>query len=121
LLEHPETPESDVQTIAQRTERRPRIVNAILWINEHRLLPEAWCSGFLQTYTGTLRRPSYLNGERSWTGWWYYFPLAFLYKSPIATLATLLLAILLYRRGRGSIGGQRCVWRSLLRSMDSAH
>ena len=72
----------------------------MLWINQRHLLPEAWTAGFLQTYASTIRRPAFLNGQRSWTGWWYYFPLAFLYKTPLATLAMLLVALALIRRGR---------------------
>jgi hypothetical protein len=35
--------------------------------------------------------PAYLLGMRSQRGWWYYFPVAFAVKTPIATLAALLL------------------------------
>jgi hypothetical protein len=31
--------------------------------------------------------PAYLFGSYSFTGWWYYFPLAFLVKSPLAFIA----------------------------------
>jgi hypothetical protein len=37
--------------------------------------------------------PAYLWGERSNSGWWYYFPLAFLIKTPVVVLLALLLAI----------------------------
>jgi hypothetical protein len=30
--------------------------------------------------------PAYLAGEWSWTGWWYYFPVALLVKSPVPWL-----------------------------------
>ncbi len=43
--------------------------------------------------------PSFLAGQYSDRGWWYYFPVAFLLKTPLPTLFLLLLAIglLLYR------------------------
>ena len=41
---------------------------------------------------------SFLFGEYSVEGWWYYFILAFLIKTPIATLTLLLLSILLYTK-----------------------
>jgi len=37
-------------------------------------------------------RPAYLLGQYSHQGWWYYFPVAFAVKTPLATLAALLLA-----------------------------
>jgi 4-amino-4-deoxy-L-arabinose transferase-like glycosyltransferase len=37
-------------------------------------------------------RPGYLLGWISTEGWWYYFPVAFAVKTPLATLITLLLA-----------------------------
>jgi 4-amino-4-deoxy-L-arabinose transferase-like glycosyltransferase len=99
LLERPDAVPYD-DTIANRAKNMTGVPRAMLWINEHRLLPEAWTAGFLQTYASTMRRPAFLNGQRSWTGWWYYFPLAFLYKTPIATLATLVIALAMIRRGR---------------------
>ena len=36
---------------------------------------------------------AYLMGRISDTGWWYYFLFAFLIKTPIGTLAAVLLAI----------------------------
>jgi len=37
-------------------------------------------------------RPGYLLGEVSTEGWWYYFPIAFGVKTPLATLVGLLVA-----------------------------
>lgn len=37
-------------------------------------------------------RPAYLLGQYSQRGWWYYFPVAFVVKTPLATLGALLLA-----------------------------
>ncbi len=37
-------------------------------------------------------RPAYLLGQYSHQGWWYYFPVAFVVKTPLATLVALLLA-----------------------------
>ncbi len=37
--------------------------------------------------------PAYLWGTRSNTGWWYYFPFAFLIKTPVAVLLALLLTL----------------------------
>jgi 4-amino-4-deoxy-L-arabinose transferase-like glycosyltransferase len=37
-------------------------------------------------------RPGYLLGQLGTEGWWYYFPVAFAVKTPLATIAALLLA-----------------------------
>lgn len=42
--------------------------------------------------------PAYLLGMQSLRGWWYYFPVAFAVKTPIATLAALLLVCVLASR-----------------------
>ncbi len=53
---------------------------------QHKLMPEAWLNGLLVTNEWAKARPAYLCGERSTEGWWYYFPLAVLFKTPLATL-----------------------------------
>lgn len=62
----------------------------LLWAQDKRLLPQPWLHGFLYTYATTLRRGSYLCGQLSDRGWWYYFPCAFLFKTPTATLLALI-------------------------------
>jgi hypothetical protein len=75
----------------------------VLWGLEHHLLPEAWLNGLLFIYAGTLRRPSFLMGSYSDTGWWYYYPLVMLFKTPLATLGAIVLsaALLSLRRSTG--------------------
>ncbi len=72
-------------------------VQAVLFANRHGLLPQAYLAGFLFTYDAALIRPSYLCGEISMVGWWWYFPFTILVKTPVATLiamgATLAFAI----------------------------
>jgi hypothetical protein len=58
----------------------------------HRLLPQAFVRGFICTYGSSAYRASFLCGRRSLLGWWYYFPLAFVFKTPLATLIALALA-----------------------------
>src|SRR5690348_2548829 len=51
-----------------------------------------WFSGFARFVTDHARnRPAYLFGERSMSGWWYYYPVALIVKTP---LPLFLLAIL---------------------------
>jgi hypothetical protein len=63
------------------------IVRMILWLDQKQILPQGWLAGFLYTYATTLVRSTYLNGQIQNLGWWYFFPLAMLYKTPLATLA----------------------------------
>lgn len=72
---------------------RSRIVWLMNGIDRWRLLPQAWTCGFLYTYATTMGRYSFLMGEYSTRGWWYYFPLAMLFKTPTATLAAVLLGV----------------------------
>jgi hypothetical protein len=60
---------------------------AILAAEQHRLLPQSWLFGLAFTCKSTAYREAYLLGQVSNLGWWYYFPLAMLFKTPLATLA----------------------------------
>ena len=68
------------------------LLRAVRAAERWRFLPQAWLYGVVYTAEGMQRREGYLLGEVSLTGWWYYLPLAFLFKAPIATLMALLLA-----------------------------
>ncbi len=86
---HPDPrPLSDTEKLAWR----PGILmRCVLFGQEHQLLPDAWLSGLLYTQGSALLRQSFLLGQRRDIGWWYYFPLAFLFKTPTATLVSLAL------------------------------
>jgi hypothetical protein len=60
---------------------------AVVTMNEHRLLPQAFLTGLLYTYQSAMTRSTYLAGQYSRTGWWYYFPFAMLVKSPLSLIA----------------------------------
>jgi hypothetical protein len=76
---------------------------AVLFADKHELLPEAWLYGFLYTYGSAMARHAFLCGELRSGGWWYYFPLAMAFKTPLATLAGIglagIYAIWMLRRG----------------------
>jgi 4-amino-4-deoxy-L-arabinose transferase-like glycosyltransferase len=64
--------------------------------------------------------PNYLNGQWSRRGWWYYYPEALLFKTPLALWGVLLLGLLLAWRRRharqsgGAEGHERRVAHWLL-------
>src|SRR6185436_6674278 len=45
-------------------------------------------------------QPAFLCGRYSDQGWWYYFPVAFMLKTPVLTLAAIAASLVLFRRGR---------------------
>jgi hypothetical protein len=60
-----------------------RMIAAVLqWFDTHHLLPNGYTQGFLYSYTSTQRLPAFLYGSYSNEGWWYYFPMAFVLKTP---------------------------------------
>jgi hypothetical protein len=56
--------------------------------------------GFLYTYGTSISRRAFLCGQFSREGWWYYFPLTMLFKTPLATLIGLSPALALCLRWR---------------------
>ncbi|HEY1685108.1 MAG TPA: glycosyltransferase family 39 protein [Tepidisphaeraceae bacterium] len=64
---------------------------------QHHLLPESFCFGVIFVRTSGLLRSSFLLGQISPVGWWYYFPLAILFKTPTATLIAMILVLVAVR------------------------
>jgi hypothetical protein len=64
-----------------------------LWVNEHRLLPQAWIAGLVITYGNAASFEGYLLGHTTMVGWWYYFPLVMAFKTPLTTLIALALSL----------------------------
>ena len=66
----------------------------------HRLLPEAYLAGFLHVKGGFSQgRSAYALGLHSSTGWWWYFPFAFLVKTPFPTLILMAWGFYAWYRG----------------------
>jgi hypothetical protein len=80
--------------IADKGDKAPdgfiKVLNVAL---DNKLLPSAWLHGVLLVHARSMVRGSYLLGQVRGTGWWYYFPLAMLFKTPVATLLALLGAL----------------------------
>ena len=77
----------DLQTDAQVQREVPKLASVVTWIDRHHLVPNVFSQGFLFGQAKAQVRPAFLNGEINDRGWWYYFPVAFAIKTPIAILA----------------------------------
>ncbi len=70
---------------------------------DYYLLPEALVYGLADVYLN-MERTSYLLGDISQTGFWLYFPVAFLVKTPVPTLLLIVAAVIytIFHRPKGS-------------------
>jgi hypothetical protein len=86
----------------QFLEHARHVATVVNWLDEHRLLPDTYAQGLILSQVKVQRRSAYLVGEFSRTGWWYYFPVAFLVKTPLTVLFLLFcgLALLVKQRAR---------------------
>ena len=101
----PTTPSADLVHLRENPQflQHARPVAAVVnWLDEHRLVPNAFGQGFVLSQVKLQRRSTYLAGEFSRTGWWYYFPVAFVVKTPLTVLFLLFcgLGVLVKQRGR---------------------
>jgi hypothetical protein len=80
-------------TISCAVGNRPPARGSSSFANAHQLLPQSCLIGMLRLYAWSQGRLGYLCGQSSVTGWWYYFPLAIVFKTPLATLLGLAAAI----------------------------
>jgi dolichyl-phosphate-mannose-protein mannosyltransferase len=69
----------------------------VLFATDHHLFPEAWIYGQLYVLSN-LQRMAYLFGEASPEGFWSYFPVAFVVKTPLPTLILLAIGCWMIRR-----------------------
>jgi 4-amino-4-deoxy-L-arabinose transferase-like glycosyltransferase len=83
----------------------PALASVTGWIDHHRLLPNMFTEGFL-AFGQSMIPPNhtYLAGEYSTEGWWYYFPVAFLVKTPLSFLALITIGFVAYARQRSRLG-----------------
>lgn len=88
----------DVEILVPWREFNPQsgVTRLVLWLHSWEFLPEAYLAGILECFKMLPDRPTYLFGEVFQGGRWYYFPVTFLFKTPIPLL--LLLIFAWYRR-----------------------
>jgi len=86
----------------------PLLASAMDSCRQARILPESYLYGLCRllgrAQEGHL---AYLMGQISQTGWWYYFILAFLFKTPVSTLLLLFATLLFFLKIR------EATWTSL--------
>ena len=76
-------------------QRTPTMARAVAWADEHRLLPNAYSEGFLLGQVKAQKRSGFLAGSYRTDGWWWFFPFAFLIKTPIAVLLLFAMGVVL--------------------------
>jgi hypothetical protein len=74
----------------------------VKWAENKHLFPQAFLHGVLYQWLHAQNRAAFLLGEYSETGWWYYFPLAILFKTPVTMLIAATAA---------AVGGAVTLWR----------
>ena len=94
----------DVAQEAVVREHLPVLAPMLGWIDAHRLLPNAYVQGFLMSQTSSELQPAYLLGDTYVGGLWYYFPVAFLVKTPVVLLGFTVAGVLLLVRRRVGAG-----------------
>jgi hypothetical protein len=72
--------------------------DALIVLKDYRLLPEAYTHGFAYVLQASESRGAFAAGQFSSTGWWWFFPYAFLLKSTVAELAATLALIFIATR-----------------------
>ena len=70
---------------------------ALLWARDTKVLPEAYLYGLSDLLGRSGGRAGFLTGEIRASGWWYYFIVTFLIKTPVPLLLLVGLALLLLR------------------------
>jgi len=67
----------------------PVIAEPVLLARRLSLLPDPYLFGFFRFFKHSESRPAFLLGRRSERGFWYYFPVTFALKTPLALMALL--------------------------------
>ncbi|MCK5844005.1 MAG: hypothetical protein KAG97_04800, partial [Victivallales bacterium] len=68
-------------------------VRTILLAKKYKILPEHYLYGMAHVIHESKSRHAFLNGKRSMTGWWYFFPATFAMKTPPELLLFILLGL----------------------------
>jgi hypothetical protein len=83
----------------------PALTRVTGWIDHHHLLPNMFTEGFLMFAQSMTDGHFFLAGDYSSSGWWYYFPVAFLIKTPLGFLLLIGIGLAICLRRRRELGG----------------
>jgi thioredoxin-like negative regulator of GroEL len=90
-----------LQDAAIAREGAPALASIVAAVDALAVLPNAYTQGLLMSQASA-GQTSYLAGEYSEDGWWYYFPVAFLVKTPsvliLLVLGGIVLLVIRHRR-----------------------
>lgn len=70
----------------------------VMLLREARLFPESYLYGFLECLKSLEGRRAFLLGANETAGWWYYYPVTFVLKTPLPLM--LLMATAMFRLHR---------------------
>jgi hypothetical protein len=73
-------------------------------------LPDAYAFGFLRFFRHSEARPTFLLGRLSDRGSWYYFPVTFALKTPLALVALIVLSVATRRQHPASLRTELFLW-----------
>jgi len=74
------------------------------------LVPEAYAFGFLRFFQHSEARPTFLLGRLSDHGFWYYFPVTFALKTPLALIGLLILSMATLRLHAETVRTELFLW-----------
>jgi hypothetical protein len=89
---HPDLP--DVPLAELQAWKPDMLTRTIEFCNQHRLLPQTFLYGMLYTYQSAFIRATFLCGRLAKIGCWQYFPLAYLFKTPIGSQIAVLIGLI---------------------------
>jgi hypothetical protein len=99
----PTVPSADLVKLQSNPEfvEHVHLVAAVAnWFDDHLLLPNTYTQGLILSQVKIQHRSAYLAGKFSRTGWWYYFPAAFLVKTPLTILFLFICGLALLMKER---------------------
>lgn len=92
-------------TWQKEIERVGDLGQAIEFMRDRRLLPEAYLFGFTYVISHAKMRSAFYNGAYSVTGWWQFFPFCYAVKTPLSSMLMLVIALAaVFWRKDGTIG-----------------
>ena len=75
------------------------------WLHTHRLMPETWLVDLRAFASSSGHRRTFLLGEHAIDGWWYFFPVGWFFKTPLAVQLSRLASVPWPRVSFGKITG----------------